>query len=101
MGLTQIDLIKQIYYFFRDFRGFCENLFHIAAGAADGAENLYNRINLCEPFTHPRLRLPCSFTQIDLIKQILLFASAGSAISARGFCASRRSPGVLLYAPTS
>ena len=26
LGLTQIDLIKQIYYFFRDFRGFCEKL---------------------------------------------------------------------------
>ena len=24
MGLTQIDLINQIYYFFCDFRGFCE-----------------------------------------------------------------------------
>ena len=70
-------------------------------GGASLADNLKNRINLCEPITHPRLRLPCSFTQIDLIKQILLFASAGSAISARGFCASRRSPGVLLYAPTS
>ena len=52
MGLTQIDLIKQIYYFFRDFR---ESLFHIAAGAADGAENLYNRINLCEPNTYLHL----------------------------------------------
>ena len=30
MGLTQIDLIKQIYYFFRGFR---KSLFHIAAGA--------------------------------------------------------------------
>ena len=52
MGLTQIDLIKQIYYFFCDFR---ENLFHIAASAADGAENLYNRINLCEPNTYLHL----------------------------------------------
>ena len=52
IGLTQIDLIKQIYYFFRGFR---ESLFHIAAGAADGAENLYNRINLCEPNTYLHL----------------------------------------------
>ena len=29
IGLTQIDLIKQIYYFFCGFR---ESLFHIAAG---------------------------------------------------------------------
>ena len=55
MGLTQIDLIKQIYYFFRDFR---ESLFHIAADAADGAENLYNRINLCEPNTYLHLIHP-------------------------------------------
>ena len=26
MGLTQIDLIKQIYFFFCGFRGFCEKL---------------------------------------------------------------------------
>ena len=55
MGLTQIDLIKQIYYFFRGFRNFRESHFHIAAGAADGAENLYNRINLCEPNTYLHL----------------------------------------------
>ena len=30
MGLTQIDLIKQIYYFFCDFRGFCEKLLFLS-----------------------------------------------------------------------
>ena len=55
MGLTQIDLIKQIYYFFCGFRDFRESLFHIAADAADAAENLYNRINLCEPNTYLHL----------------------------------------------
>ena len=30
LGLSQIDLIKQIYYFFRDFRGFCEKLLFLS-----------------------------------------------------------------------
>ena len=30
MGLTQIDLIKQIYIFFCDFRGFCEKLLFLS-----------------------------------------------------------------------
>ena len=33
LGLTQIDLIIQIYYFLCGFCDFCESLFHIAAGA--------------------------------------------------------------------
>ena len=43
MGLTQIDLIKQIYYFFCDFRDFRESLFHIAVGAGriEYARKLY------------------------------------------------------------
>ena len=130
MGLTQIDLIIQIYYFLCGFCDFCEILFFLSqtaqtaqkgiwvshrliwlfrfyyfllrfprflretplplADSADGAENLYNRINLCEPITHPGLRLPCSITQIDMIKQILLFSSAVSAISARNYQSSRR-----------
>ena len=87
MGLTQIDLIIQIYYFIPRF---LRDTINPLADAADGAENLYNRINLCEPITHTGLRLPCSITQIDLIKQILLFSSAGSAISARNYQSSRR-----------
>ena len=87
MGLTQIDLINQIYYFLLRFLRF---LRETPLPLADAAENLYNRINLCEPITHPRLRLPCSITQIDLIKQILLFSSAVSAISARNYQTSRR-----------
>ena len=87
MGLTQIDLIKQIYYFIPRF---LRDTINPLADCADVAENLYNRINLCEPITHPRLRLPCSITQIDLIKQILLFSSAVSAISARNYQTSRR-----------
>ena len=35
MGLTQIDLIKQIYYFFCDFR---ESLFHMLQMPQKGAE---------------------------------------------------------------
>ncbi len=30
MGLTQIDLIKQIYYFFCGFRDFCEKLLFLS-----------------------------------------------------------------------
>ena len=90
MGLTQIDLIKQIYYFLLRFPRFLRETPLPLADCADVAENLYNRINLCEPITHPGLRLPCSITQIDLIKQILLFSSAVSAISARYSSSSRR-----------
>ena len=90
MGLTQIDLIKQILLFPLRVLRFLRDTINPLADAADGAENLYNRINLCEPITHPRLRLPCSITQIDLIKQILLFSSAVSAISARNYQSSRR-----------
>ena len=30
LGLSQIDLIKQIYYFFCGFRGFCEKLLFLS-----------------------------------------------------------------------
>ena len=62
--------LSRFYYFLLRFPRFPRETIN---PLADCAENLYNPINLCEPITHPRLRLPCSFTQIDLIKQILLF----------------------------
>ena len=36
MGLTQIDLIIQIYYFFRGFRYFCEKLLFLSQTAQKG-----------------------------------------------------------------
>ena len=55
MGLTQIDLIIQIYYFIPRF---LRDTINPLADAADGAENLYNRINLCEPNTYLHLIHP-------------------------------------------
>ena len=72
MGLTQIDLIKQILLFFLRVPRFLRetiNSFPDGAGAAERYMGL---------------------TQIELIKQILLFSSAVSAISARNYQSSRR-----------
>ena len=69
MGLTQIDLIIQIYYFHLRFPRFLRDT---PLPLADAAER-----NM-------------GLTQIDLIKQILLFSSAVSAISARYSSSSRR-----------
>ena len=48
IGLSQIDLIKQIYYFLLRFLRF---LRETPLPLAYGAENLRNPINLCEPIT--------------------------------------------------
>ena len=69
MGLTQIDLIIQIYYFIPRF---LRDTINPLADGADGAERYMG------------------LTQIDLIIQILLFSSAVSAISARYSSSSRR-----------
>ena len=55
MGLTQIDLIKQIYYFFCGFRDFCEKL------------SILSQMALM-----PQKRY-MGLTQIDLIIQIYYF----------------------------
>ena len=65
IGLSQIDLIKQIYYFFCGFRDFCEKLLFLSHTAQKILE----------------IRLICVSQSPE---------SAGSAISARNSSSSRR-----------
>ena len=112
MGLTQIDLIIQIYYFLLRFPRFLRETINPLADGADAAERYMGltQIDLIIQillFPLRVLRFPrettnpladgaddaeryMGLTQIDLIKQILLFSSAVSAISARNYQSSRR-----------
>ena len=103
MGLTQIDLIIQIYYFIPRF---LRDTINPLADCADAAERYMGltQIDLIIQIYYFLLRFPrettnpladgaddaeryMGLTQIDLIKQSLIFSSA---ISARYYQSSRR-----------